>query len=204
LQDFLFTPERARQPVKALSGGERNRLLLARLFAKPSNLLVLDEPTNDLDTETLELLEELVVDYAGTVLLVSHDRAFLNKVVTSCLVFEGDGVVNEYIGGYDDWLRQRPAPLAVMPVEKQKTARVEPSPGKPRKLSYKDLRELDSLPQKIEALESERDRLHELMSQPAHYEQDRAAISTAQKQLAELDRELALAYARWEHLEAMR
>jgi ATP-binding cassette subfamily F protein uup len=197
LQDFLFTPERARQPVKALSGGERNRLLLARLFTKPSNLLVLDEPTNDLDTETLELLEELVVDYAGTVLLVSHDRAFLNRVVTSCLVFEGDGIVNEYVGGYDDWLRQRPAPPAVKPVEKHKPTRVEPSPAKPKKLSYKEIRELDSLPQKIESLESERNQLHAQMCEPKFYQQDKAAISAAHEKLAELDRALETAYARW-------
>ncbi len=204
LQDFLFTPERARQPVKALSGGERNRLLLARLFTKPSNLLVLDEPTNDLDTETLELLEELVVDYAGTVLLVSHDRAFLNKVVTSCLVFEGGGVVNEYIGGYDDWLRQRPAPVQSRRVERATPTRAEATPDKPRKLSYGENRELDTLPQKIESLEAERNLLHLEMGAPAFYQQGKPVINAAQKKLAELDRSLELAYSRWEELEAMR
>lgn len=204
LQDFLFTPERARQPVKALSGGERNRLLLARLFTKPSNLLVLDEPTNDLDTETLELLEELVVDYAGTVLLVSHDRAFLNKVVTSCLVFEGGGVVNEYVGGYDDWLRQRPAPTESRRPARTESRRVEPAPDKSKKLSYKETLELETLPQKLGSLESERNDLHAQMSAPAFYQQDKAAISAAQIKLAELDRALKLAYSRWEELEAMR
>lgn len=204
LQDFLFTPERARQPVKALSGGERNRLLLARLFTKPSNLLVLDEPTNDLDTETLELLEELVVDYAGTVLLVSHDRAFLNKVVTSCLVFEGGGVVNEYVGGYDDWLRQRPAPTESRRPARTESRRVEPAPDKSKKLSYKENLELETLPQKLGSLESERNDLHAQMSAPAFYQQDKAAISAAQIKLAELDRALKLAYSRWEELEAMR
>jgi ATP-binding cassette subfamily F protein uup len=210
LQDFLFTPERARQPVKALSGGERNRLLLARLFTKPSNLLVLDEPTNDLDTETLELLEELVVDYAGTVLLVSHDRAFLNRVVTSCLVFEGDGVVNEYIGGYDDWLRQRPAPAepkraAERPAfDRAKRERTQTPADKPKKLSYKESRELDALPQKIESLEAERNQLHAQMGEPAFYQQDKTAISAAQRKLTDLDRSLASAYSRWEALEALR
>jgi ATP-binding cassette subfamily F protein uup len=204
LQDFLFTPERARQPVKALSGGERNRLLLARLFTRPSNLLVLDEPTNDLDTETLELLEELVVDYAGTVLLVSHDRAFLNNVVTSCLVFEGEGAVNEYVGGYDDWLRQRPAPSEPKPTERARPEHAELPRDKPKKLSYKESRELDALPHKIESLEAERNRLHTQMGAPAFYQQDKAAIGAAQKQLAELDRALESAYARWEELEALR
>jgi ATP-binding cassette subfamily F protein uup len=201
LQDFLFTPERARQPVKALSGGERNRLLLARLFTKPSNLLVLDEPTNDLDIETLELLEELVADYGGTVFLVSHDRAFLNRVVTSCLVFEGGGTVNEYVGGYDDWLRQRPAPLLVEHPARAEPRRIEPAQDKPRKLTYKESRELESLPQKIESLETERAQLHAQMSEPGFYQQDRTAISAAQRKLAELERSVEQAYARWEELD---
>jgi ATP-binding cassette subfamily F protein uup len=205
LQDFLFTPDRARQPVKALSGGERNRLLLAKLFTRPSNLLVLDEPTNDLDADTLELLEELVMDYAGTVLVVSHDRAFLNNVVTGSLVFEGDGAVNEYVGGYDDWLRQRPAPAAEpKAAEKPKAGRAEPARDKPKKLSYKDQRELDALPPKIEQLESERNALQAQMGTPQFYQQDKGAIATAQARLAQLDTELATAYARWEALEALR
>src|SRR5690606_29230908 len=160
LQDFLFTPERARAPITRLSGGERNRLLLARLFAQPSNLLVMDEPTNDLDVETLELLEELLLDYKGTLLLVSHDRDFLDNVVTSTLVLEGDGRLGEYVGGYTDWLRQRPAPgattattVAARPVP----AHAPPAAATPprRKLSYKEARELEQLPALIERLEAE-------------------------------------------------
>ncbi len=205
LQDFLFAPQRARQPVKALSGGERNRLLLAKLFTKPSNLLVLDEPTNDLDADTLELLEELLIDYKGTVLLVSHDRAFLNNVVTSTLVFEGDGVVNEYIGGYDDWLRQRFTPTAATP--KAKSAETNPAPAAPaekkKKLSFKDQRELEAIPQKIQALESERDQLNTRMGEPDFYQQEKGVISAAQNRLAAIDKELVAVYARWEALEAL-
>jgi ATP-binding cassette subfamily F protein uup len=208
LQDFLFAPDRARQPVKALSGGERNRLLLARLFTRPSNLLVLDEPTNDLDSDTLDLLEELLMDYAGTVLLVSHDRAFLNNVVTSTLVFEGNGVVNEYVGGYDDWLRQRRAPLAAVATtaspERDKREATAPAKEKSRKLSYKDQRELEALPGTIEALEGQRDDLHQTMSGGAFYQQDKAVIAAAQERLAQLEQDLASAYARWEELEAMK
>ncbi|NNG11687.1 MAG: ATP-binding cassette domain-containing protein, partial [Halobacteria archaeon] len=157
LQDFLFPAERLQSPVSTLSGGERNRLLLARLFAQPANLLILDEPTNDLDVETLELLEELLMDYQGTLLLVSHDRAFLDNVVTSTLVFEGEGRIREYVGGYSDWLRQRKSakePAAAKPARRLAPARAEPPAGKPCKLSYKDQRELDTLPAKIEALEA--------------------------------------------------
>jgi ATP-binding cassette subfamily F protein uup len=204
LQDFLFSAERARQPVKALSGGERNRLLLARLFTRPSNVLVLDEPTNDLDADTLELLEALLVDYPGTVLLVSHDRTFLNNVVTSTLVFEGAGVVNEYVGGYDDWLRQRPAPSAGRPALRSRDEPARAPREKPRKLSYKDQRELEALPQTIEALEVERDALHAQMSTPAFYQQGKAALSAAQARLEAIDAALASAYARWETLEAER
>ncbi len=209
LQDFLFTPNRARQPVKALSGGERNRLLLAKLFTKPSNLLVLDEPTNDLDADTLELLEELLIDYKGTVLLVSHDRAFLNNVVTSTLVFEGDGVVNEYVGGYDDWLRQRFTPPSAKPSAKSTetkptpAAPVEKPAAKAKKLSFKDQRELEALPQKIQALESEREQIGVRMSDPGFYQQEKNIISTAQDRLAAIDKDLAAAYARWEALEAL-
>ncbi len=206
LQDFLFTPERARQPVSALSGGERNRLLLARLFTRPSNLLVLDEPTNDLDAETLELLEELLTEYQGTVLLVSHDRAFLNNVVTSTLVFEGGGTVNEYVGGYDDWMRQRKVPQTpvadVGASRNTPQAKPEPPRDQPRKLSYKDQRELDALPQTIESLEAEREKLNADMSDPAFYQQDPATISAAQERLTALGTELEAAYARWETLEA--
>ncbi len=204
LQDFLFAPNRARQPVKALSGGERNRLLLAKLFTKPSNLLVLDEPTNDLDADTLELLEELLIDYPGTVLLVSHDRAFLNNVVTSTLVFEGEGVVNEYVGGYDDWLRQRFTPSASKS-SAAKADQARPQPNVPaeksKKLSFKDQRELEALPQKIQSLESERDQLIARMAEADFYTQEKTRVVAAQARMAELEKELAALYLRWETLE---
>ncbi len=172
LQDFLFSPERARSPVRILSGGERNRLLLARLFAKPSNLLIMDEPTNDLDTETLELLEELLLDYPGTLLLVSHDRAFLNNVVTSTLVFEGEGRVGEYVGGYDDWLRQRP-PASPEKAEKAAARSEKPRPVRERRptLSFKEQRELEALPPRIESLEAEQAELVQTLSDPSFYRQ---------------------------------
>ena len=204
LQDFLFAPDRARTPVKALSGGERNRLLLARLFANPSNLLVLDEPTNDLDVETLDLLEELLLDYQGTLLLVSHDRAFLDNVVTSSLVFEGDARVREYVGGYSDWLRQRQPAKTPAPVARPATSAPPAAPAtadKPRKRSYKEQRELDSLPQLIEALETERETLHARMADPAFYQQAPTAISAVQDRLTGLETELEQVYARWEALE---
>ncbi|MES9886725.1 MAG: ATP-binding cassette domain-containing protein [Candidatus Sedimenticola sp. 6PFRAG1] len=204
LQDFLFTPDRVRQPVKALSGGERNRLLLAKLFTKPANVLVMDEPTNDLDMETLELLEELLLDYQGTLLLVSHDRAFLNNVVTSSLVFEGQGRVNEYVGGYDDWLRQRqpanaPKPLAASQA-KSKTEKPKP---KPKKLSYKDQRELEALPKRIEELENTLDELQNQMADPAFYQQGGDAIAEAKAKVESTEAELSEAFERWESLEAM-
>lgn len=206
LQDFLFAPNRARQPVKALSGGERNRLLLAKLFTKPSNLLVLDEPTNDLDADTLELLEELLIDYQGTILLVSHDRAFLNNVVTSTLVFEGDGAVNEYVGGYDDWLRQRFAPSPIKPAA-SKAAETKPAASplteKAKKLSYKDQRELEAIPQKIQSLENERDQLIARMAAPDFYTQEKNSISAAQDRMATIEKEIAALYARWEALETL-
>ena len=177
LEDFLFTAEQAGGPVARLSGGERNRLLLARLFTKPSNVLVMDEPTNDLDLETLELLEELLGEYAGTLLLVSHDREFLNNVVTSTLALEGEGRVKEYAGGYDDWLRQRPEEPP--PVAKPAAARPEPRPSPPqraRRLTYKEQRELDALPQRIEALEAELGRLHQRMAEPEFYREAPAEI----------------------------
>jgi ATP-binding cassette subfamily F protein uup len=205
LEDFLFTTEQAASPVKYLSGGEHNRLLLARLFAKPSNLLVLDEPTNDLDIETLELLEELLLDYPGTLLLVSHDREFLNNVVTSTLVLEGGGRVKEYAGGYDDWLAQR-KPVAAEPVrvenEPPPGPRCErPKPDGPRRLKYMEQRELEALPGRIEVLEAERERLHAAMAEPAFYQQPPAAIVEATARLKTLDGDLAVLYDRWEELE---
>jgi ATP-binding cassette subfamily F protein uup len=204
LQDFLFAPARARTPVKALSGGERNRLLLARLFTQPANVLVMDEPTNDLDMETLELLESLLVDYAGTLLVVSHDRAFLNNVVTSTLVFEGEGRIGDYVGGYDDWLRQRRSEPAARPVEKTAAAAAPAERrDKPKaKMSYKEQRELETLPQRIEALEAEQQALHQAMSAPDFYQQDKAAVTATQDRLAALEDELTAAYERWEMLEA--
>ncbi|MEZ5447822.1 MAG: ATP-binding cassette domain-containing protein [Thiolinea sp.] len=213
LQDFLFTPLQIQKPVKVLSGGERNRLLLARLFAQPSNLLVLDEPTNDLDMETLELLEELLIDYSGTLLLISHDRSFLNAVVTRSLVFEQGGI-NEYAGGYDDWLIQRPPPVTDKAAKSAKTdktdkpAATEAKPAaaatatKPRKLSYKDQRELEQLPQRIESLETRMSELQQQMSSPEFYQQGSEAITQAQEQLASLEQELEQAFSRWEALES--
>jgi ATP-binding cassette subfamily F protein uup len=208
LQDFLFTPDRARQPVKSLSGGERNRLLLARLFTQPANLLVLDEPTNDLDADTLDLLEELLIDYTGTVLVVSHDRAFLNNLVTSVLAFEGGGQVNEYVGGYDDWVRQRPAPAALAPSPAKpaadKPAPAKPAPARPKKLSYKEQKELESLPASIEKLEADIAALNTEMGKPEFYQQPKDAITQSQARLAEMEQALETAYARWEELEALR
>jgi ATP-binding cassette subfamily F protein uup len=206
LRDFLFPPERLHAPVSMLSGGERNRLLLARLFAKPSNLLIMDEPTNDLDVETLELLEELVANYAGTLLLVSHDRAFLDNVVTSTLVFEGDGAVNEYVGGYSDWLRQRSSKpdMPALPVRAGgAVARAAGRGAKPRRLSYKDQRELEAIPARIQALESEHANLQAAIGDPQLFVKtpERAAASLARLQA--LATELESAYARWHELESM-
>ena len=171
LKDFLFSPDRAHSPVHVLSGGERNRLLLAKLFAKPANLLVLDEPTNDLDRDTLELLENLLVEFSGTVLLVSHDRKFLNNVVTSTLVLEGHGQVGEYAGGYDDWLDQRKDESASEQAAPPKPAKAKkrPSQKRPRGLTFKQKQELAALPQRIEILEREQAHLHERVSDPALY-----------------------------------
>ncbi len=203
LEDFLFTPERSRSLVKFLSGGERSRLLLARLFARPSNLLVLDEPTNDLDIETLELLESLLVAYQGTVLLVSHDRAFLNEVVTSTLAIERDGRIGEYDGGYDDYLCQRPEPLAVeeKPAASSERMQNPGAPGRPKKLSFKEKREMESLPGQIESLESELRGLHARMADPSFYKQERAAIAQTKSRLEKLEEALAAAFKRWEILE---
>lgn len=202
LQDFLFAPDRCRQPVKSLSGGEQNRLILAQLFSKPANVLVLDEPTNDLDMETLELLEEILMDFNGTLLLVSHDRSFVDNVVTSTFVFEGDGQVNEYVGGYDDWLRQRPLPAE----EDTKTSRKEkvapaPPPARRKKLSYKLQRELDQLPADIEAAETTVAELEERIAAPAFYDQDQEAMDKTFKELADLQSRLEALYQRWEELE---
>ncbi|MGH8082420.1 MAG: ATP-binding cassette domain-containing protein [Lysobacter sp.] len=208
LQDFLFTPERARAPITRLSGGERNRLLLAKLFAQPSNLLVMDEPTNDLDVETLELLEELLGDYPGTLLLVSHDRDFLDNVVTSTLVMEGDGQVGEYVGGYTDWQRQRPAGYAaaakITAKESAKAlpAKAEPEAAAPkRKLSYKDARELEQLPEQIEQLETRVAELTAQMNEPAFYQRDSAGINAHNATLAKTQAELDHAYGRWAELD---
>ncbi len=204
LQDFLFPGERLQSPVSTLSGGERNRLLLARLFAQPANLLVMDEPTNDLDVETLELLEELLMDYAGTLLLISHDRAFLDNVVTSTLVFEGEGRIGEYVGGYSDWLRQRKQAAAVTPVKPRKPpAEKKPgSPDGPRKLSYKDQRELEALPQQIESLEAEQAVLQEKTSNPAFYQQSQDEITVMLARLETVTAELESSYSRWEALDS--
>jgi ATP-binding cassette subfamily F protein uup len=203
LEDFLFAPERSRSLVKFLSGGERSRLLLARLFAKPSNLLVLDEPTNDLDIETLELLESLLVAFQGTVLLVSHDRAFLNEVVTSTLAIEPDGRIGEYDGGYDDYLNQRPEPSAVESKASSDGERTRnpAAAEKRKKVSFKEKREMEALPGKIESLETELRELHETMADPTFYKRERAAIADAKARLVELEQALAAAYERWEALE---
>lgn len=204
LQDFLFSPERARAPITRLSGGERNRLLLAKLFAQPSNLLVMDEPTNDLDVETLELLEELLTEYQGTLLLVSHDREFLDNVVSSTLVLEGDGKIGEYVGGYTDWLRQRRAPLApsIKSLESKSVAAVAaPALEAKRKLSYKDARELEQLPKRIETLEADIAARSEAMNDPDFFRQDNAALTKANEVLSKLQAELDTAYARWAELD---
>jgi ATP-binding cassette subfamily F protein uup len=203
LQDFLFTPSQSRNAVGNLSGGERNRLLLARLFARPSNILVLDEPTNDLDIETLDLLEEFLLNYPGTVLIVSHDRAFLNNVVTSTLVLESNGVVKEYDGGYDDWLRQSNKTFQPQqPPEKTKKTVTKPIQNRPHKLSFKEKKELEALPQLIETLEAEQRQLHDAMADPDFYKNgsDVAAVATRAE---ELRKQLDAAYARWEKLEEL-
>ena len=212
LQDFLFSPDRARTPVRFLSGGERNRVLLAKLFAKPANVIVLDEPTNDLDTETLELLEERLVQFEGTVLLVSHDREFLNNIVTSTIVFE-DGGAREYVGGYDDWLRQRSGKIAEK-VEKDEAkrdksraeARGELKGGATatkRRLTYKEQQEQIALPALIERLEAEITELHDTMAKPEFYQQPGPAIVKEQARLAEMETHRTAAYARWEELERL-
>jgi ATP-binding cassette subfamily F protein uup len=205
LQDFLFSPERCRTPVRVLSGGEKNRLLLAKLFTQPANVLVLDEPTNDLDAETLELLEELIFEYQGTLLLVSHDRAFLNNVVTSTIVFEGNSQVVEYAGGYDDWLSQRPQLVSERLSEKNGAKKVRPKPeARPsRKLGYMQKRELQDLPQKIEALESEQKELVAILSDPLLYK-IKGEIAGVKSDLDRVEQEIETSYRRWEELETIK
>ncbi|HEU5078046.1 MAG TPA: ATP-binding cassette domain-containing protein [Opitutaceae bacterium] len=219
LQDFLFEPTRARTPARVLSGGERNRLLLARLFTKPANVLVMDEPTNDLDAETLELLEYLLVEYKGTLLLVSHDREFVDHVVTSTLVFEGNGRLAEYVGGYQDWLRQRPEPNAptvstaksgafptpaISPTAAASATVTAPASPKAKKLSQKEARELEALPARIEALEEEQKDLTAKMADPNFYQRQLADVTTVKQRLDAIETELGAAMLRWEELEARR
>lgn len=227
LQDFLFTPERARTQVKFLSGGERNRVLLARLMTQPANVIVLDEPTNDLDSETLDLLEEQIVDFSGTVLVVSHDRTFLNNVVTSTIVFEANGVA-EYVGGYDDWKAtvarraetetltlkgqdskggnaksaSKPAPTKSIPQANAPASAPIAEPAKGKKRSFKDKHELETLPKRIEKLEADIAAMHEEMADPDFYKQAGSVIATAQAKLQDLEKQLATCYERWEMLEA--
>ena len=210
LEDFLFDPTRARTPIKALSGGERNRLLLARLFTKPCNVLVLDEPTNDLDAETLELLEDLLVEFGGTVLLVSHDRAFLNEVCTSLLVFEGEATVTEYVGGYDDWQKERAAKAAALAAAEEKAKRAAKeatatatggAPKKARKLTNKERAELEALPKVIEKLEAEQEILTAKLADPLFFKKPPVEVTHATERVHEIEAELAAAYARWSELE---
>jgi ATP-binding cassette subfamily F protein uup len=215
MEDFLFTRDRVQAPISALSGGERNRLLLARLFAHPANLLVMDEPTNDLDIETLELLEDLLLDFNGTLLLVSHDREFLNNLVTSTIVLDGKGQANEYVGGYDDWLRQSKAEAeSAAPAKVKKPAALPTKTSVPsasegqRKLTYKEKRaleeqkqELVELPGRIEALEAEQLKISQAMANPEFYQGDPAEIAATANRLHELEAELADAYQRWQELE---
>jgi ATP-binding cassette subfamily F protein uup len=210
LQDFLFAPDRARTPARVLSGGERNRLLLARLFTKPANVLVMDEPTNDLDAETLDLLEDLLVEYQGTLLLVSHDREFLDNVVTSTLVFEGDGKIGDYVGGYADWLRQRasarPAAKETPPAPASPEGRrAAPAPrAAARKLTNKEQRELETLPARIETLEQEQIELTAKLADPVFYKGEASTLSAVKTRFEACEREHAEAFARWEKLEALR
>jgi ATP-binding cassette subfamily F protein uup len=204
LRDFLFPAERASSPVKALSGGERNRLLLARLFTRPANVLVLDEPTNDLDIETLELLESFLVEWPGTLLLVSHDRAFIDHVVTSTLVFERNGRVEEYVGGYEDWIRQRPAepPAAGPRAVRQSPAPAPASTGGRRKLSYREQQEFDDLPALIERLDAEQDALNAVVASADFYKESSDAIARTLARIDELKESLLRAYARWDELDS--
>ncbi|MGR9046390.1 MAG: ATP-binding cassette domain-containing protein [Gammaproteobacteria bacterium] len=206
LSDFLFAPARARSPVKSLSGGEKNRLLLARLFTKAANLIIMDEPTNDLDLETLELLEERLVDYDGTLLLVSHDRAFLDNVVTSVLVFEGEGIITEFVGGYSDWLaRSEQFKQQAKPEKKTENVETKPKPeaSKKKKLSYKEQKELDELPDLIGRLETDQSAINEIINAPDFYKNEQAVIAQTLDQLKAIDEKLEQAYQRWDELETM-
>lgn len=208
LQDFLFEPERSRTPVKFLSGGERNRILLAKLFARPANVIVLDEPTNDLDSETLELLEEKLMEFKGTILMVSHDREFLNNVVTSTIVFEAEGI-NEYVGGYDDWVRQTggstvaKAEIKPPKVKSDAKKKDEGDSDAPRKLKYKERLELEKLPTEIDDLEQQIAAIHEAMGNPEFFKEPGEKIAEVQKQLADHETKLAEVMERWEELESL-
>ena len=207
LRDFLFPPERANSRVKSLSGGERNRLLLARLLTRPANVLVLDEPTNDLDIETLELLEAQLVDWSGTLLLVSHDRAFIDHVVTSTWVFEGDGRVQEFVGGYEDWIRHKSAPPAAIAEPRPRKSPLTAATGNAtaqKKLSFKERRELDDLPGRIEHLEAEQERLNVLANSPGFYKESAASIAATLARISELKAILLHTYARWDELDSRR
>ena len=210
LRDFLFSSQRAKVPVRALSGGERNRLLLAKLFTKPANLMVLDEPTNDLDSDTLELLESLLMEYQGTLIIVSHDRAFLNNVITSSLVFE-NGELNEYVGGYDDWLRQRKEPVDSKDSGKKPQQQKIKSDKEPKssdknntaaKLTFSEQKELEKLPAKIEQLEEQQTEIEAEIAEPDFYQQEKFFINKKLAELEDLNRELENTYQRWELLEA--
>jgi ABC transport system ATP-binding/permease protein len=206
LGDFLFAPARARSPVKSLSGGEKNRLLLARLFTKPANLIIMDEPTNDLDLETLEILEEKLVNYEGTLLLVSHDRTFLDNVVTSVLVFEGSGRVNEYVGGYADWLRlseQNKKTQAEASANQETVKKEKPKLNPVKKLGFKQQKELEQLPEQIECLENNQAKLNEQINDPAFYTQDQDAINKILSEIQTVQQQLEQAYQRWEELDAL-
>lgn len=202
LADFLFSPQRMRTPVKALSGGECNRLLLARLFSLPANVLVMDEPTNDLDIETLELLEELLMQFSGTLLLVSHDRAFLDNIVTSTLVFEGNGVINEYIGGYADWQKHIQKKSKLVAPAKTETRAIKKT-GATKKLTFKEQQEFAALPERIEALESQQKNLTACIADPKFYERPAEEIKKTFDQLKQLEEEIQHAYQRWESLEVV-
>jgi ATP-binding cassette subfamily F protein uup len=210
LKNFLFTPDRARAPISHLSGGERNRLLLARLFTRPANLLVLDEPTNDLDLETVELLEELVADFDGTLLLVSHDREFLDNVTTSTLVLEGQGLITETVGGYSDWARTsmksttiQGKPKAYKNKDASGPLKKELQTTKARRRTWKEGRELESLPARIEELETRQSELHDLMADPAFYQAEGGRVAAANQELSAVIAELAQIYERWEELEGL-
>lgn len=202
LQEFLFSPDQARSYVSKLSGGERNRLLLAKLFVRPSNILVLDEPTNDLDVETLEILEDYLMNYTGTILLVSHDRAFINNVITSTLVFESSGIVKEYVGGYDDWLRQRL--VEVKSNKASKDAAPIRAARQKAKFGFRQKKQLEELPHTIQALETEQEELYKAMADPDLYKNDKSGIVSKKERFEELKKLLAESYTRWEELEDLK